>query len=143
MLIRQRSAGKCSKDHAAWRIKMLLLHSAMLAAPAIFLLLQTNARIPILSGCLIKAITKTDCPACGITHSAVAAYSGNFVESFRIHPAGLAILAILAAMTIYLAAITITQKAIQWKKELRIYTFIDRSMITLLIAGWIGRILIT
>lgn len=55
--------------------------------------------------CPLRFVTGIECPTCGLGHALMEAVAGNFTASWREHPAGLPILATLAAAWIAPGAI--------------------------------------
>lgn len=121
---------------------MLLLHGAMLAAPFALLEIHHWCYVNALGICAFKSILGFDCPACGITHSAMALFSGQVAESFRIHPAGPIVIGIVGVMVLYLALCLITgRKGLEWRKEAKAYSILDRLAVGVLLVGWVGRLI--
>jgi hypothetical protein len=124
-------------------MRMLLLHGTMLLVPLVLATLNAVIRGQLPGFCLFRWATGIDCPACGITRSLMAAFSGNVMESFRFHPAGLFVLLLLALMTAYFAVVLLARGAgMEWRKEVRAYRWLDGVAITTLLLGWIGKSLV-
>ena len=114
---------------------MLFLHGTMIAAPLLMLVLHAGNHV--FGFCLFKKLSGIDCPACGITHSVMAMMSGHPTEALRFHPAGPAVLILLAGMTAYLGATLLTRfKGLEWRCETAVYHFLDYAMVGILLAGW-------
>lgn len=114
-------------DQRRWRVRMLVLHGAMLVGPAALWLMHRYLGVKALGVCLFNRALGVDCPACGITHSVSALLRGRIEESFFIHPAGAAITGIVALMASYLLIVLLTgQKGAAWPKEVRTYSALDR-----------------
>ena len=121
-----------------WRIRMLLLHGAMFVAPIGLVVTDSILRPNAMGFCVIKSICGFDCPGCGITHSAIALYEGNMQESFKFHPAGPVILVILGLLLFYfLFSLLMNYKAVHWQNELKIYSTLEVTAMSLLIGGWL------
>ena len=120
---------------------MLVLHGAMLAAPLLFLFAHARFHVNAFGFCAFKAITGLDCPACGITRSAMAVFTGDMILAFRHHLAGPLIVALIALIVTYLLGVVFMGfRGWEWRKEVKAYTGIEvLAMITLLI-GWIGKV---
>lgn len=133
---------KKDNDQRNWRVRMLLLHGTMLVAPAALLVSHSHFQGNTLGLCILKALSGVDCPACGVTHSVMALFSGRIREAFCIHPAGPVILGIVGLMTVYLGFVLITgHKGCEWRKEAKAYSILDRLAIGVLLAGWVGRLM--
>jgi hypothetical protein len=94
-------------------MRMLVLHGAMLIAPAALLLAHARFHFNATGICVIKSIFDVDCPACGITHSAIAMFSGHMREAFRLHPAGPIVVGIIGIMALYLILVLLTAYSYQ------------------------------
>ena len=128
-------------DQRAWRMRMLLLHGAMLATPVALLIAHSRFHVNALGICVFKAISGVDCPACGITHSAMAMVSGHMRDAFRLHPAGPMVVVIVGIMVLYLAVVLWTgYEGVQWKKESTAYNTLERLAIGVLLIGWVGKL---
>lgn len=125
-----------------WRIRMLFLHGAMLAAPAALLLFHHQLQGRTTGVCVVQTLMSVDCPACGMTRSIMALFQGHLREALRIHPAGPIILGILGLMTGYLGFVLLTgRKGCAWRNEVRAYGMLDRLAIGALVVGWVGRLM--
>lgn len=130
-------------DQRRWRVRMLVLHGAMLIGPGVLLVVHECFGINGLGVCVFRSVFGVECPACGITHSVMALLRGHVGEAFRIHPAGPVIVGILALMASYLiVALLAEQKGAEWAKEVRVYGVLDRLAAGVLLAGWVGRLII-
>ncbi len=125
-----------------WRVRMLLLHGAMLVAPGILLLLSLTLQLDPPSSCAFRAVTGIDCPGCGVTRSSIALLSGRVADSFAIHPAGPFVYGVVALLTIYLI-VTLVAKCthIDWRREANIYAKVDGVVIGSLLTVWVWRVL--
>ncbi|MEI7902707.1 MAG: DUF2752 domain-containing protein [bacterium] len=131
---------KQPSDQHRWRMRMFLLHGAMLGAPAALLGAHTYFPVNAPSICVFKALAGIDCPACGITHSVMALFAGHMGDAFRIHPAGPVVVGVIGIMTVYLALVLFSRyKGWGWKKEAQAYTILERLAIGVLLMGWVGK----
>ena len=129
-------------EQRAWRTRMLLLHGAMLFAPVLFLIIHVSSS-KTLGICAFRSISGIDCPACGITHSAMAMYRGHIIDALSIHPAGPAILGLVGIMTSYLLIVLFFRyKGMGWRREIKLYGILDGLMVTFLLTGWIVKLCI-
>jgi hypothetical protein len=65
--------------------------------------------------CLIREKTGRPCPTCGLTHSIVALYNGNFELSQRYNPLGIIFILIVAVeLLLRIVPIINTNKIIPW-----------------------------
>ena len=120
---------------------MLLLHGAMVVAPAALLLMYEHFHINSLGICVFKEIVGIDCPACGITHSIMALFHGRIEEAFYIHPAGPVVFGIVVLMAIYLGFVLLAgHKEVEWRKEAKAYSILEWSVVGILLATWAGRL---
>lgn len=119
-----------------WRVRMLTLHAAMLAAPVVLLSLNLS---PLLGTCLVRRTIGIPCPACGVTRAADALLRGRPVESVHHHPAGpLVVLALLFLVAYFLFVLAFDRNTrIEWRREVRLYTWCDVSVLAALIVGWL------
>jgi hypothetical protein len=116
----------------------------MLIAPGALLVIHECLGVSSLGVCAFKSVFGVDCPACGITHSVMALFSGRIGEAFRIHPAGPVVIGILALMASYLVVVLFTeQEGAEWGKEVRAYGVLDRLAVGVLLAGWVGTLIIS
>ncbi|MEE8453072.1 MAG: DUF2752 domain-containing protein [Thermoguttaceae bacterium] len=119
---------------------MLFLHGAMLAVPVTLLIAHTRFRLGALGFCVFKTCFGIDCPACGITRSVMATFSGQMSEAFRLHPAGPVVIGIVAIMALYLALVLLTgHKGLAWRKEAKAYNVLEAFAIAALVIGWVGK----
>lgn len=132
---------KQERSQQGWRIKMLLLHGAMVTAPIALLLAPSCLPVNLIGKCISKSLLGFNCPACGITHSAMAMFGGHIKEAFLIHPAGPVITVIVGLMTLYFASVIFTNyKGFEWTKEAKTYTMLERLAVGVLVAGWVGKL---
>ena len=131
-----------NNDQRKWRLRMLYLHGAILAGPLVLLSVPSHYHLNVPSICAFKAIFALDCPACGITRSALALFAGNINPALDLHPAGPVIVAILTSVVIYLVAVLFANlKGWEWKMEVRVYRGIEVLALTVLLIGWIGKLI--
>ena len=71
--------------------------AALLALVAATWLLARSDALPHVTLCLFQRVTGKPCPGCGMTRSMLALARGDFVESLRMHPLGVAFAAGLLA----------------------------------------------
>jgi hypothetical protein len=122
---------------------MLLLHVAMLTAPLALFAVHRLWPLPSLGVCAFRAIFGVDCPACGVTHSAAALFTGHLQSAFRYHPAGPVIVGIIALTTVYLLAVVFTKvNGLAWRDEVRASRRMEWVAVASLLMGWIGKSLI-
>jgi hypothetical protein len=122
-----------------WRVRMLLLHGAMLAVPLV-LLLTHSLRTRGFGLCAFKALVGVDCPACGVTRSAIALFSGRPIQAIYLQPVTPIIIIIILIMVLYLIVVVFTKfKGLEWHKEVRVYTRMEMLALILLFIGWIGK----
>lgn len=125
----------------SWRIRTFLLHLAMLTAPLVLALVHTRFQVDPLGICLFRTVVGIDCPACGITRSAMALFSGHMREAFHLHPAGPIIVGILGVTTSYLALVLLSGGAgFEWGKEAAAFKSIERLAVAALLIGWVVRL---
>ena len=118
---------------------MLLLHGAMIAAPVAILLAHSLPGDRALGFCLFKKVVGFDCPACGITHSAVALFRGQISESIRHNPAGPLIIGLVTVLFLYFSFALISRgNGLDWSVEAKVYKTLERISIIALLVGWIG-----
>ena len=130
-------------EQNAWRIRMLLLHGAMLCAPMLFLVIHVGSYGQTLGICVFRSISGIDCPGCGITHSVMAMYRGHLGDALSIHPSGPAIVGLVGIMTSYLLAVLLSKyKGMEWRREIKTYGILDGLMGALLLSGWIVKMCI-
>jgi len=131
--------GLNAKPQQIWRLKMLALHLVMILAP-VCLLAYPDFHLP--SGCMWKAFTGVECPACGITHAVGMIETGHLRESFGHHPAGLPVLMLLVLLVGYLiwALLFDYDARVTWGKEVRAYSLCDRGVVLVLLSGWFIKI---
>jgi hypothetical protein len=123
-----------------WRVRRLLLHGAMVAAPLVLLFLQARTQVSTLGICLIKTLVGVPGPACGITHSAMAMFTGHTSEAFRLHPAGPVMVVLVVGMTLYLALVLmIPNRGLKWAQEVKTYKRMENAAIAALLIGWAVR----
>ncbi len=122
---------------------MLLLHGAMLMGPLVLFVLHLLFRINSVGVCAFRVIFGVDCPACGITRSATALFTGDIKGSFHYHPAGPMIVGIIALITMYLIVVVFTNvNGLEWRNEVKASTRIEWIALASLLIGWIGKSLI-
>jgi len=133
---------KDDNGQSKWRMRMLLLHGAMVVAPVAILLMHERFHINSLGICVFKEIAGIDCPACGITHSIMALCHGRIEEAFCIHPAGPVIFGIVVLMAMYLGFVLLAgHMEVEWKKEAKAYRIVEWSVVSILLVTWIGRLI--
>lgn len=121
---------------------MLLLHSVMIVAPIMLFISHTIFQFETFGFCIFKSCTGIECPACGITRSVMATFSGHITDAFNLHPAGPVILLLLIIISAYLSLVLLTKhKGLEWKKEAKAYNTIEWLMVGALLTGWIGKLL--
>ncbi len=126
-----------------WRYRMLLLHGSMMVAPLALLLAHTQLHLTIWSGCVFKALFQIEGPACGITRSVSAVWHCRFIEAFKYHPAGPAILLLVVILAGYFALVSLTRcRGLNWPREIRVYQGIEYMAVGLLVLGWLAKILL-
>jgi hypothetical protein len=128
-----------SSQQRRWRFRMLLLHGAMIVAPSAMLVAHKILGDRALGVCLFKKAFGYDCPACGITHSAIALFSGQVIESFRLNPAGPIVIGIVTILFLYFAyALVSGREGPDWRVEAKAYKILERIALVALLVGWIG-----
>ena len=140
---RQRELMKRNDDQYRWRVRMLALHGAMLVGPAVLLFAHSRWPAKRYGACVFKAAFGVDCPACGITRSAMAMFTGNIFLAIRLHPAGPLVVAVISVMTAYLAIVVCTSvNGLEWGKEVKAYKGTEMLALAALLIGWFGRIVV-
>jgi len=122
---------------------MLWLHGLMVAVPAAMLLSPDVAggAARRWGGCLCHRLFGWDCPACGVTRSAVAVLRGHWGEAFAWHPAGPLLFGLTAIIAAYLAlALAGVVPGMPWSREAAAYRRAEGLALALLAAGWAGKI---
>ena len=133
---------KSKNTQQSWRKRMFLLHGAMIVAPIVLLFTHAMFRFKDFSFCLFKSCAGIDCPACGITRSAMATFSGHIPEAFQFHPGGPIIILLLSIIFCYFSIVLLTKyRGLEWTKEVKSYSIIEMLMIGVLVTGWIGKLL--
>lgn len=119
---------------------MLLLHGAMLMGPLGLLVFHLLFHINSVGVCAFSVVFGIDCPACGITRSATALYTGDIKNSFYYHPAGPMIVGIIALITLYLILVVFTNvNGLEWRDEVKASTRIEWIALASLLIGWVGK----
>lgn len=80
------------------------------------------------------------CPGCGLLRSAVAALHGDFELAWRTHPAGVVVVALLAAGVVLDVRAVGTGRA--WSRERSLRRLGHRVLVAALIGGWLLRLLV-
>ncbi|MGB4774179.1 MAG: DUF2752 domain-containing protein, partial [Daejeonella sp.] len=72
----------------------------------LIILIKQNAFINWLQhnllACPLKQITGIDCPGCGLQRSVLCLIQGNFLESFKLYPASIAIIMLFILTALHL-----------------------------------------
>jgi hypothetical protein len=124
-------------------MRMFLLHAAMLVGPLALFEVTTRFRVGPLGVCLFKWATGIDCPGCGITRSVMALLGGHWAESFRFHPAGPIVLAIVALTASYMGLVLFAGcRGFTWRIEAMACKSLEGLAVGALLLGWIGKLLV-
>ncbi|MEI8353595.1 MAG: DUF2752 domain-containing protein [Lentisphaerota bacterium] len=127
-------------DQRNWRVRMLVLHGAMLAAPLALLVAHMRFQFCGLGVCLFRWVFGVDCPGCGITRSAMALLNGDVIGAFRLHPAGPLVVSLIALIVAYLVLALFTRfRGLEWRKEVQAFTGIEMLAFSALVIGWLGK----
>lgn len=127
-------------DQRNWRVRMLLLHGAMLAVPLALLVAHTRFHTCGFGVCLFRWVFGVDCPGCGITRSVMALLNGDVIGAFRLHPAGPLVVSLIAIIVAYLLLALFTRfRGLEWRKEVQAFTGIEMLAFSALVIGWIGK----
>jgi hypothetical protein len=127
-------------DQRNWRVRMLVLHGAMLVAPLALLVAHLRFQFCGLGVCLFRWVFGVDCPGCGITRSAMALLNGDVIGAFRLHPAGPLVVSLIALIVAYLVLALFTRfRGLEWRKEVQAFTGIEMLAFSALVIGWLGK----
>jgi hypothetical protein len=134
---------KPSRDHAAWRVRMLLLHAILLLSPVVLLFAQSEFDINSTGLCIFKWVFCVDCPACGVTHAAMSLFSGHFREAFHYNPGGPIVIGLIGGVVFYLSIILLGgYTGLEWAKEKKWFEITEQLGLGSLLIGWTMKLFI-
>jgi hypothetical protein len=93
-------------------------------------------------GCLFKHVTGLPCLLCGMTRSMAATAHGHLGEAFRFHLLGPPLFAVVAGVTLLLAAEFVFSRKILPRPGQGAWKSIAWGTLGLLVAAWIARLAI-
>lgn len=102
------------KAERGWHLKMLLFYGVCLAGTLTFGTSSFPGKIvdDIPHFCLVKKLTDSDCPACGVTRSVASAFTLDFNNSVYYHPFGPVLSIILTGLVLYFGASTVARRTL-------------------------------